>query len=51
MQSKPHFFLGLRDAAEARMVPRRSFLIEAKSFRVGIFSNSFRLPFSMRGVL
>jgi len=45
MDSNPHFFLGLAEAANFRM----SFLMEAISFRVGTFFNSSFLPFSMRG--
>jgi hypothetical protein len=48
MESNPHFFLGLLATADARMVRRMSFLIEASSFLVGTRLNSSFLPFSMR---
>ena len=48
MNSDPHFFLGLADAATTL---RKSFLIEASSFLVGTRFNSSFLPFSMRGSL
>ena len=49
MDANYSFFLGLLADADARMVCRMSFLIEANNLRVGtFFSNSLR-PFSMRG--
>jgi hypothetical protein len=51
MQSNPHFFLGLLADADAWMDRRKSFLMDASSFRVGTCLNSFFLPFSIRGVL
>jgi hypothetical protein len=51
MFSKPHFFLGLADADAVLASFRMSFLIEAISLRVGTFSNSCLLPFSIGGVL
>jgi len=46
-----HFLLDLPETAAFRIVSRKSLLMDASNFRVGIFSSSFRLAFSMRGVL
>jgi hypothetical protein len=47
MNRNPHFLLGLADALSSL---RRSFLMDASSFRVGTrFSKSF-LPLSIRGL-
>ena len=51
MDSNLHFFLGLAADALALSIFRMSFLIEARSFRVGTFSKSFFLPSSIGGVL
>jgi hypothetical protein len=51
MDSKAHGFLGLALAADARMVARKSFLMDASNLRVGTFSSIFRLAFSIGGSL
>jgi len=47
----PQRFLGLADAAEARIAARKSLLMDATSFLVGTRFSMFFLPFSMRGTL
>ena len=49
MRDKVHDFLGLESDAATRISSRKSFLIDAKSFRVGTRLRSAFLPFSMRG--
>ena len=52
MDSNPHFFLGLAAEADARMVRRMSFLIDASNFLVGTrFNSLFRLSLSIGGSL
>lgn len=43
-------FLGLAAEVEARIARRKSFLMDAISFRVGTRFSSFFLPCSMRGL-
>ena len=51
MSSNYFFFKGLAADAVALSIFRMSFFIEASSFLVGTFSNSFFLPLSIGGVL
>ena len=51
MESNPHFFFGLADAADARIVRRMSFLMLASNFRVGTCFNSFFRPSSNGSLL
>jgi hypothetical protein len=51
MNRNPHFLLDLDDAADARIACRKSFLMDASSFRVGTCFSIFFLAFSMRGSL
>ncbi len=50
MEPISYFFLGLADAADARIARRKSFLIDAKSVRVGTSFSIRFLAFSMRGL-
>jgi hypothetical protein len=49
MDSNPHFFLGLDDAAEALIACRKSFLTDASNVLSGTFFSISFLLFSMRG--
>jgi hypothetical protein len=49
MEPISYFLLGL-PAAEARIACRKSFLMDAKSFRLGTSLSILFLAFSMRGL-
>jgi hypothetical protein len=51
MDSNPYFFLGLPEAADARITRWMSFLMDATNFRVGTRFSSALLPFSIGGSL